>query len=193
MDPTPACLSFGELSDYWTPDVSDADAARIESHVFECARCARLLEEAEQLRRGVGALAQAGRVAAIVTDSLLNQWAEDGVRVRSYVVAPGDSVHCSVWADDEVVVGRLRGDFTDVDAVESEMRFQSGELWARATDVPMAPGTHELLLAFPGDVIRRAPMGPLRVTLRAAAGPRQGALIGEYVFDHQGVHDRADS
>jgi hypothetical protein len=183
------CLSFGELADYWTSDISDADAERIEAHVFECSRCARLLAEAEQLRHGIGALALAGGFQAFVTDGFLNRLARDGVRVRTYALEPGDSIRCSAWADDEVMVARLRADFTGIAAVDAEMRLPTGEPWGQSTDVPVREGATELVLALPATRVRDAPEGPMRLTLRASGSPA-GAVIAEYIFNHEGAHER---
>jgi hypothetical protein len=180
-----SCLSFGELADYWTSDIVTADEERIEAHVFECARCARLLAEAEQLRTGIGALALGGGFQAFVTDSFLNQLARDGVRVRTYALEPGDSIRCSAWSDDEVMVARLRADFTGIAAVDAEMRLPSGEAWGQSTDVPIREGATEIVLAFPANSVRNAPEGPIRLTLRAS-----GTVIAEYVFNHEGAHER---
>jgi hypothetical protein len=183
------CLSFGELADYWSVDISDADADRIEAHVFACARCARLLEDAERLRTAIGAAAQGGLVRALVTDDMLNALARDGVRVRSYTLRPGDSVPCAAWDDDEVLVARLQGDFSGVTAVDVEMRLESGEAFARAADVPVRSGATEILLALPAAVVRDGPTQPLHVTLRSA-GASAGRVLGDYVFDHQGNYRR---
>ena len=43
-----ACLSIGELADYWTTDASPDDVERIEAHVFACAACTELLAEADR-------------------------------------------------------------------------------------------------------------------------------------------------
>lgn len=180
------CLSFGELADYWTSDVSTADVERIEAHVFECARCARLLAEAEQLRAGIGALALEGGFQAFVTDGFLNQLARDGVRVRSYSLDPGDSIRCSAWADDEIMVVRLRADFTGIAAVDAEMRLPTGEPWGQSTDVPVREGAREIVLALPASRVRSAPEGPMRLTLRAS-----GTVVAEYTFNHEGAHQRA--
>ena len=183
------CLSFGELADYWTSDISDADAERIETHVFECARCSRLLAEAEQLRAGIGALALEGGFQAFVTDGFLNRLARDGVRVRTYALNPGDSIRCSAWADDEVMVARLRADFTGVAAVDAEMQLATGEPWGHSTDVPVGEGATELVLALPAARVRSAPEGPMRLTLRPS-GSASGTVIAEYVFNHEGAHER---
>jgi Putative zinc-finger len=185
----PRCLSFGELADYWTSDVTPADAERIEAHVFECASCARLLAESERLRSGIGALARGGGFQAFVTDGLLNRLASDGVRVRSYALDAGETITCSAWDDDEVLVARLRADFAGVTAVDAEMRLETGEQWGRSSDVPVREGATELVLALPATMVRSAPKGPMRLTLRAS-GSQRTDVIAEYVFDHEGAHER---
>jgi hypothetical protein len=185
-----SCLSFEELADYWTADIAPADAERIEAHVFECASCARLLAESERLRSGISALARGGGFQAFVTDGLLNRLARDGVRVRSYTLDPGESIKCSAWSDDEVLVARLRADFAGITAVDAEMRFESGEQWGRSTDVPVREGATELVLALPAAMVRNAPSGPMRLTLRAASGSPKAGVVAEYIFDHEGAHTR---
>jgi hypothetical protein len=184
------CLTFGELADYWTPDVSPQETERIEAHVFECARCARLLAETEELRSGIGALAQSGGFQAFVTDGLLNRLARDGVRVRSYSLEPGETIRCSAWTGDEMLVARLRGNFTGVSAVDAEMRLDTGEEWGRSTDVPVLEGATELVLALPASIVQSSPV-TMRLTLRAAAGSQPSDVIAEYVFEHEGTHDRS--
>src|SRR4029450_8912426 len=129
------CPSFGELAVYWTSDITADDAEQIETHVFDCERCARMLAEADRLRAGIGRLARSGNVHAFVTDDILNRLARDGVRVRSYALGPGESVRCAVWADDDVLVVRLRGNFTGVESVDADLRLESGEAWAHTTDI----------------------------------------------------------
>lgn len=184
------CPSFGELAEYWTADVTDADAEHIEAHVFACERCARLLERVDRMRTAIRVLSQAGGFRAFVTDGLLNALVRDGVRVRMYALAPGESVQCTAWADDELLVARLRGDFSGVGAVDADMRLDTGEPWGSATDVPVREGATELLLALPAESVRNAPEVPMRLTLRPS-GIRDAAPIAEYVFDHRGAHERS--
>ena len=142
MTTATTCLSFGELADYWPSDATPAEIERIEAHVFECEGCARLLAEAERLRASIEALAQSGSIQAFVTDAMLNRLARDGVRVRSYALGPGETIRCAIWSDDEVLVTRLRADFTGVTSVDAEMRLETGEEWSQTTDVPVLRGRH---------------------------------------------------
>jgi hypothetical protein len=182
-----ACLSFAELADYWAAD-DEVDLAAIEAHVFECAACARLLSDAEELRHAIRMATAGGHVQMFVTDGVLNRLARDGVRMRSYTLEPGEAIHCAAWADDEVMVTRLRGDFRGVTAVDAEMHLEGGEQVGQALDVPIRPGASELIMALPAPFVRDAPQGPMKLTLRRSSD-REGVL-GEYIFDHEGSFDR---
>jgi hypothetical protein len=188
--PTRACLTFGELADYWSSDLSAAEVERIESHVFECGECAARLAESERLRRQLGETIRAGAFHAFITDAVVNTLSRDGVRVRSYTVEPGGQVQCAVWADDDVLVARLRGDFTGVTSVSAVMRFDTGEEMDRVVDAPVRDGSHELLMALSAEGIRRAPEVPIRLTVTLGPTPSDGQVLAEYVFDHRGAHNR---
>ena len=185
-----ACLSIGELSDYWTADATPDQVERIEAHVFACTACTELLAAADELRRSIGDLARNGGLQAFVTDSLLNQLASDGVRVRSFAMDPGGSVQCAVWDDDDVLVTRLRADFRGVTAVDAVLRLDTGEEWGRTSDVPVPAGSHELIMALPAEFVRRAPEAPIRLTLRSSAALPDEAPLAEYTFNHRGAHTR---
>ena len=186
-----SCPTFGEIADYWTADIAPEDLERIEAHVFECAGCARLLAEADQLRTAIGDLARAGAIQAFVTDAVLNRLAREGVRMRSYSLGPGESVRCAVWADDDVLVTRVRGDFRGITSVNAEMGPDTGEKWVSVTDVPVREGTTELVFALPASLVRKVPNVPMRLTLRAASTESTNeSVLAEYVFQHEGALDR---
>ena len=187
------CLSIGELSDYWTADVSPDDIDRIEAHVFACSACTELLADADRLRRSIGDVARTGGFQAFVTDSLLNQLARDGVRMRTYAMDAGGSVQCAVWDDDEILVTRLRGDFGDVSAIDATLRLDTGEEWGRASDVPIREGSRELIMALPAALVRHAPEVPIRLILRASSAPPGAASLAEYTFYHRGAHSPRSS
>ena len=185
-----ACLSIGELSDYWTTDISLDEIEHIEAHVFECSACTQLLADADLLRRGIGDVARTGGFQAFVTDSLLNQFARDGVRVRTYAMDAGGSVQCAVWDDDDVLVTRLRADFSGVTAIDAVLRLETGEEWGRTSDVPVPAGSHELIMALPAEFVRRAPEVPIRLSLRSTSASPGDAPLAEYTFDHRGALSR---
>ena len=183
-------VEFGDIVDYWAGDLSAADVDRIEEHVFACTVCARQLAEGEALARGIAALVREGRFHSLVTDALLNRLAMDGVRMRTYVLEAGDVVPCSVWADDDLVVTRIRADFSGVESVTVVTRLGSGEEISRLSNVAVRPGQGEIIDAISAALLRRLPSTLVRMTVTARAARGEWTL-GDYVLEHAGTFDRA--
>ena len=179
-------LSPTDVSDYWTPDVAAAGVDRIEAHVFACADCARRLEAARRLIDGIRDAVRRGRFQAVITDAVLNQLARDGTRMRMFTLDPGTVVPCAVWAGDQVIVSRLRADFTGLDRVSLVMQV-GGEEVDRVTDVPVDPEARELLQAFSADRLRQLPRIEVRLRLFGARGQADDQLVAEYVLEHGGA------
>lgn len=185
--PTP--IGFADVVDYWAGDLPRAEEDRIEEHVFTCAECARELAAAEALARGVVGVARQGRLHSVVTDAILNRLAADGVRIRTYTLEGAGVVPCAVWADDDLVVARIRGDFAAVDSVTIVTRRASGEEISRLSDVTLRPGQREILNALSAAHLRNLPATPVRVTVTAQleGGER---TIAEYALEHAGTFER---
>jgi hypothetical protein len=126
----------------------------------------------------------------VVTEGILNRLAADGVRIRTYTLEGSGIVPCAVWADDDLVVSRIRADFTDVDSVTIVTRQASGEEISRVSDIAVRPGQREILNAFSAAHIRKLPPTRVRVTVtgQIAGGERQ---LAEYTLEHAGAFDRS--
>jgi len=187
-----APISFADLVEYWTGDLSPDDEARVEEHVFSCAACADALAVVETLGRGVAEVARQGRLHSVVTDGILNRLAADGVRIRMYTLEGTAVIPCAVWADDDLVVARIRADFTGVETVSIVTRGESGEEIGRQSGVTVRPGQREILNAFAASRLRRLPATRVRVSVvaQAASGDRS---IADYTLDHAGAFDRLAS
>jgi hypothetical protein len=181
----PAPIAFDDIVDYWAGDLTRADQDRIEEHVFSCAGCARELAAAEALARGIAAVAREGRLHAVVTDAILNRLAADGARIRMFTLEGEAIIPCAVWADDDLVVSRIRGDFTEVDSVTIVTRQASGEEIGRLSDVALRPGQREILNAFSAAHLRKLPATRVHVTV--TGGER---TLAEYTLEHGGAFDR---
>ncbi len=186
----PKPITAAEIVDYLTGEVSDAASDQIEEHVFTCAECAGRLEETEALGRRIAAAMREGRVHTLVTDAVLNRLARDGVRVRTYTVAPGDVVPCAVWADDDLVVTRIRADLTGVDSVTVVAQLEKGDEISRLDDVPIRAGQREIIHAIPAALLRQLPSARIRVTVSTRSNDVERAL-GECILQHAGTFDRA--
>jgi hypothetical protein len=182
-------LAASDIADYWTPDVAADTVERIEAHVFRCAECSNRLTATRELIDGVRDAARQGRVQAIITDAVLNQMARDGTRIRMFTLDPGAVVPCAVWAGDQVIVSRLRGDFSGLDRVSLVMEV-GGEEVDRVTDLPVGAGGRELLQAFSADHLRQLPRVEVRLRLFGSRGPAGDALVAEYVLEHAGALER---
>jgi hypothetical protein len=185
----PSPLAFADAVDYWSGDLAPADEARIDEHTFACDACARELAAAGTLAGGIVAAVRDGRLHGIVSDAILNRLAADGVRVRMFTLEGSGVVPCAVWAGDDLVVSRLRADFSDIDAVTIVTRLPSGEELSRLTDVTVRPGQHEILNAFSAAHLRKLPATRVHVTVtgRRGGGDR---TVAEYTLEHGGSFER---
>ena len=179
-------LSASDVSDYWTADVAADAVDRIETHVFACADCARQLDAARAVVDGIGDVVRRGRFQAIVTEAVLNRLARDGTRMRMFTVDPGTVVPCAVWPGDEVIVTRMRADFTGLDRVSLVMRA-GGEEVDRMTDVPVGHGTRELIEVFSAEQLRDLPQIEVRLQVFGSRGASGDELVAEYVLEHGGT------
>jgi hypothetical protein len=191
MTPTSckALIEFAEVVDYWAGDLTQAEEDRIEEHVFSCPECARELAVAQSLASGIASVARDGRLHSVVTDAILNRLAADGVRIRTYTLEGSGIVPCAVWADDDLVVSRIRAAFDDVDSVTIVTRQASGEEVARVSDIAIRRGQREILNAFSAAHLRKLPATRVSVTV---TGQRGGVerTIAEYALEHAGAFDR---
>jgi anti-sigma factor RsiW len=185
---TTACarpITSADIFDYWAGELEPDAEERVEEHVFTCATCAAALAEGEILAGGLRALVRSGTFHALVTETVLNRLARDGARVRTYSLSPGDVVPCAVWDDDDVVVTRLRGDFSGVAAVSVVATLASGQELSRNEAVTVGPGQRELIDAMSADLLRQLPTTTVRLRVTAT---REGEeqLLGEYTLEHEG-------
>jgi hypothetical protein len=178
-------ISSADIFDYWAGELEPSDEERIEAHVFACAACAALLAEGEALASGLRGIVRSGMFHALVSESVLNRLARDGVRVRTYALDPGDVVPCAVWDDDEVVVTRLRGDFSDVDIVSVVATLATGQELSRSEGVEVRPGQRELIDAISAEWLRQLPATMVRLRVTVTRGGEE-QLLSEYTLAHAG-------
>jgi hypothetical protein len=185
----PAPIGFANVADYWAGDLTRAEEDRIDEHVFTCADCARELAEAEALARGIVAVVREGRLHSVVTDAVLNRLAAEGARIRMYTLEGGGVVPCAVWADDDLVVARIRADFTEADSVTIVTRQASGDEIGRLSDIAVRPGQREILSAYSAARLRELPATRVLVTVTARIGSAE-RTVAEYTLEHGGAFDR---
>jgi hypothetical protein len=183
---TQACASpiaDERLIDYWAGDVPDPDGTTIEEHLFACADCSARLEAVASVAGGVATLARQGRISGIISRAMLNKLQRDGVRVRQFILDPGETVPCAAYPGDDVVVTSLNANLAGVQSVSLRVTGPGGTLFGAIDDIPVPAAATGVLWVTPGAFVRSMPSTQLRLTLRSA----DDALLGEYVLEHTGL------
>jgi len=183
MAPCTAPISEETLIDYWTRDLADgAESDRVEEHLFACGDCSARLQHLAALGAGLAALVRQGRFAGIVSRAILNRLQRDGVHVRMFWLAPGETVPCAVYPGDDLIVTALKADFSGVDAVTLSVSGPGESSFGKYDEVPVAGLGGELLWATPAAVVQQMPSMRLQLTLTSAAAAH--AELGRYVLEH---------
>ena len=179
-------IELEALVAYWLGELPAAAEEQVEEHLFGCAYCTRRQEAFAALAMGIRAVVRRGAVQAIITPSFLEQMKRQGMRIREYRVAAGERVACTICADDDAVVGRMRvplAGVTRVDALQSlDVREGPLQQW-RVQDVPFEPDADEVLYLPSAVELKKLPAHTFRVQLVAVDESGERSL-GEYTFAH---------
>ena len=182
-------VSLVDLLDYWVGDLDQARADQVEAHVFECAECANRLADVAAIASAVGEAIRGARIQTVITDSVLNRLSREGLRIRTFAPLPGSFIPCAVWPEDDLVVSRLRGDFSGYDELTLVLKADDGSELSRSTDIPLISGAHEILSATSAAQLRQLPSMRLRLVVSGRRGDTE-RVIGEYGLEHGGAMSR---
>ena len=180
-------LALADLTDYAAGELAGAEAAAVEDHLFSCPDCGARAAEFDGLASAIRAAVRSAQVGGFVTDAVLNRLAREGVRVRSFVLAPGAIVPCAVWDDDELMALRLRGDFGGAAEVTLSQRIAGSEVSRTTGEVSAAGG--EIIYTLSAASIRALPVVDIEVLLSARENGEE-RTIGSYTLVHGGSLQR---
>lgn len=179
-------IEFETLLAYWLGELPAAAEAQVEEHYFGCAHCARRLERLAAMGGAIRAAVREGKVWGFVTPSFVEHMKREGLRVREYRTGLGERVDCTLRADEDAVVGRMRVPLAGVKRLDIlrtiEIEGREVARW-RAEDVPFEPGSDEVVTFPSAAALKKMPANTARVQLFAVdeAGER---LLGEVAFAH---------
>jgi anti-sigma factor RsiW len=182
-------IALANLTDYAAGELSEAEAAAIEEHLFSCADCGARAAEFDALLRAIPRAVRSAEIGGFVTDDVLNRLAREGVRVRTYALSPGAVVACAVWDDDEVMALRLRGDFGGAAEFTMSQRIGGKEV-IRTTGHVAASSHGEIMYAIPASWVRQLPVTEVEVFLTANEDGEERP-VGSYTLVHGGSLHRA--
>ena len=177
---------FEQLAAYWLGELAAARAEKVEAHFMACEACAGRLEWLAELSDGVRASVRTGALGLIVSAPFVEAMQRAGMRLREYRTDPGMTTSCTIRADEDAVVSRLRASFGGAKRVDMLHRVEIGGVTqgeVRVEDVPFDPAGGELVFIPPAAALKKLPAHTMRVRLVAVhdAGER---VIGDYTFAH---------
>jgi hypothetical protein len=176
-------IDLETLVAYWLGEVPEVREGALEAHLFGCAHCTRRLEELAALAAGVRAAVKDGTVSMVVSGAFVEAMKQAGLSLREYRVEPGSSVNCTVGADDDAVISRIRAPLAGVKRLDVVQMLEGGEPESRLADVPFDAETGEVLVVQPTAWLKTMPAFTMRTRL-IAVGEAGEQRIGEYTFDH---------
>lgn len=179
-------INFEYLVAYWLAELPAGEEERIEGHFFACAHCAGRLEWLAALSAGVRAAVRAGALGLMVSAPFVEAMKRSGMRLREYRLDPGGRVDCTIRADEDAVVSRIRAPLSGVKRVDALHRLEVGGVEqpdVRLEDVPFDPASGEVLFIPPPAALKKMPAHRLRVRL-VAVGEAGETPLGEYTFAH---------
>jgi hypothetical protein len=179
-------IGFETLVAYWLGELPLPGEAAVEEHFFGCAYCTRRLEHLTALAFGVRTAMRTGAMPAAITSPLLAFMRQQGMRIREYVLAPGERVNCTIRAEDDAVVSRLQVPLAGVKRVDALQSLDLGEgrvQQRRLEDVPFDPVAGEVLSLPSATELKKMPAHTFRVQLVAVDETGERPL-GDYTFAH---------
>jgi hypothetical protein len=181
-------IALEDLLAYQLRELDEAASEAIEEHLFTCDSCTARLEQIQRLETAVHGAVGRGEVMAGLTVEMLESTEKHGMQIRTYALAPGESVACTVAPDDVFVAMRLRVPASEVDSLPAaDLQIETTSLADGAMSAELrrdctVDRTHgEVVVMLPGDMLRALPRSRVLVTMRR---PGQTSGMGEYLFDH---------
>jgi hypothetical protein len=177
-------LDVTVLADYWLATLDGSNEEAVEQHLFECDKCGERLRELIALAEGVRELARSGSLRMIVSEAFLMSAAEDGLRIRQYAPAAGGSVECTVTAEDDILIGRLAANLSDVRRIDLSICNEAGIERGRLRDIPFHPGASSVICQESITFAKAAPTNRLIFRLVSVDETGNDHPLGEYTFNH---------
>ena len=179
-------IGFEALVAYWLGELPEEREAPLEEHLFACAHCTRRLEWLAALSAGVRGAVRAGALGMMVSAPFVEAMKHAGLRLREYRIDPGGRVNCTLRADEDAVVSRIRAPLSGVKRLDALQRLEVGGVEqpeVRLEDVPFDPRSGEVLFIPPPAALKKMPAHRMRMRL-VAVGEAGEMALGEYTFAH---------
>lgn len=180
-------IGWEHLLAYVRDPLDEAELQAIEAHYFECNECSHRLAWLHRLGRTVTSLVRAGAISASGTSGWVEKAGAEGVSLRTYRLAPGETVLCTAAPEDDFVLVRLAMDIDPTESVTlvTDVLFHpTGQSERRIVeDVVVDRTAGEVLYFHSGDLVRQFPRS--RWSMEAQVrGTSRTRTLGPYVLEH---------
>ncbi|HEV8393733.1 MAG TPA: hypothetical protein VGQ37_05630 [Vicinamibacterales bacterium] len=176
-------IDASALMDYWLGLLSPDAEETLEAHLLACDACGDRLRSTIALTESLRTLARSGSLQVVVSERMVKQAEHQGHRVRQYATQPGESVQCTVAADDDFLIARLAADVSRAPRVDLSWCDAQGAEWRRMADIPVRADAGEVLCQWAITIAKASPSNTM--VARLLAVDEQGeSLLGEYTFHH---------
>jgi hypothetical protein len=172
------------LADYWLALLPPAEEEAVESHLLECDACGDRLRGIIEIAEALRALARSGALRVVLGESFIRHAQETGRRVRQYDFVPGQTVPCTISADDDLLVARFAVDLSGAERVDLSFRDPQGVERGRMNDIPVRTDARHVIFQESATFAKAAPSSSMVASLLAVAADGTERLLGEYVFQH---------
>ena len=172
------------LMDYWLGVLPSTEEDPIEEHLMGCDRCGDRLREVIALAESLRTLARSGSLLVVISDDLVTRAEETGQRVRQYTSSPGDSVQCTVSADDDLLVARLAADLSSAERVDLSWCTDQGIEIQRMSDIPIRADAGTVICQQSITMAKASSSNTLIARLVSVDSEGGERLLGEYAFHH---------
>jgi hypothetical protein len=115
---------------------------------------------------------------------LLTHAVETGLRVREYPASPGDSVLCTVSADDDLLVARLAVQVAAAPRVDLSWCDRRGVEVQRMTDIPVRADAESVICQQSITWAKASPTATMIARLLAFDDAGGERVLWEYTFHH---------
>jgi hypothetical protein len=176
-------IDYETLTAYWLGELPAAREDPLEEHLFACAQCSARLEQLAALSAAVRAVVKAGRIGMVVSEPFVAAMKRAGLRLREYRIDPGGSVNCTIAADDDAVVSRIRVPLAGVTRLDIVRMPLAGDGGVRVSDIPFDAAAGEVLVIPSAAWLKTMPAFQMRMRL-VDVGDRGETTLGEYTFRH---------
>jgi hypothetical protein len=170
--------------DYWLATLSASAEEAVEQHLMTCDACGDRLREVIALAEGLRALARSGTLQVVISEQFLDHVTQTGLRVREYAPPRGESVQCTVAADDDLLVARLTLDLTTASRVDLSWCDPEGAELQRMADIPVRGDAGEVICQQSIAWAKASPTATRIARLLAVGEDGTERVLGEYTFHH---------